>query len=189
MNQYPLLLQNLWHGFPIGKMPRLESTVIIPNHSSVYQNLDVVIDYINTEVSANHMSGPFSYQEMERILQGPFYASPLIVSMNDQGPDLPPKCRVCHNLSKGDRVSRMPSVNSFIDKKDFLTWFDKVFWVADTVSLSSSVIRSVFKLAQHVIWIQIKLLHLYSFKFLGLSFPPNTCLYVIKFNGIKISGL
>ena len=137
-NSYPLLVQNLRHGFPIGNMPKLEHTVIIPNHSSVHQNLDVVMNYISTEVGANRMTGPFSQLETERILRGPFYASPLLVSISDQGPNLPPKCRVCRNLSKGDRISGMPSVNSFIDKKDFPTRFDMAFRVADAVSLSHS---------------------------------------------------
>lgn len=119
--QYPFLVQNLRKGFPVGKMPKLEQTVIIPNHVSVNENFDVVMEYIKTEVDACRMSGPFSLEETERILRGPFYASPLIVSMQDQGPNLPPKRCVCRNLSKGDRTSGMPSVNSFIDKNDFPT--------------------------------------------------------------------
>ena len=132
--QYPFLVQNLRKGFPVGKMPKLEQTVIIPNHVSVNENFNVVMEYIKTEVDACRMSGPFSLEETERILRGPFYASPLIVSVQDQGPNLPPKRRVCRNLSKGDRTSGMPSVNSFIDKNDFPTRFDMAFRVADAVS-------------------------------------------------------
>ena len=131
---YPLLCHNLRHGFPVGNMPRLDRTVIIPNHPSVNDNLDVVYEYLDTEVNAQRMSGPFSREATEHILRGPFYASPLIVAVQDQGPDLPPKRRVCRNLSKGDRISGMPSVNSFINKEDFPTRFDMAFRVADAVS-------------------------------------------------------
>jgi hypothetical protein len=134
--KYPFLVRSLREGFPIGSMPKLESTVIIPNHSSVQENLDVVYDYIRTEIDADRMSGPFTREVVERILRGPFYASPLIVAVQDQGPGLPSKRRVCRNLSKDDRVSGMSSVNSFIDKKDFPTRFDMAFRVADAVSLS-----------------------------------------------------
>ncbi len=131
---YPFLVKNLREGFPIGAMPELKSTIIIPNHSSVNENLDVVYEYIQTEIDANRMTGPFNRTEVERILRGPFYVSPLIVAVQDQGPGLPPKRRVCRNLSKGDRISGMGSVNSFIDKKDFPTRFDMAFRVADAVS-------------------------------------------------------
>jgi hypothetical protein len=39
-NQYPLLVQNLRQGFPIGDMPILTQSVIVNNHPSVAENLD-----------------------------------------------------------------------------------------------------------------------------------------------------
>lgn len=80
------------------------------------------------------MSGPFSLAETERILRGPVYVSPLIVSVSDQGPAKPPKYRVCRNLSKDDPVTGMGSVNSFIEKDDFPTRFDMAAKVAEMVS-------------------------------------------------------
>ena len=133
-DQYSLLVDNLNHGFPIGNMPILKHTVIIDNHPSVADNLDVVYDYIATELDANRMSGPFSQSEAERILRGPFYCSPFIVATQDQGPLLPPKKRVCRNLSKGG--IDIGSVNSYIDTDDFPTRFDMASRVADAVSLS-----------------------------------------------------
>lgn len=131
---YPFLINNLNYGFPLGNLPPLQSTIVIPNHSSVQQNLDVVMAYITTELDARRMSGPFSREETERILQGPFYCSPFIVAIQDQGPDLPLKKRVCRNLSRGDKTSGMGSVNSFISKEDFPTRFDMAARVAEAVS-------------------------------------------------------
>ena len=65
---YPLLVNNLCNGFPIGSMSRLNSTVIIPNHPSVMENLDVVHEYLHTERHLNWMSGPFTHDETEQIL-------------------------------------------------------------------------------------------------------------------------
>jgi hypothetical protein len=115
-------------------MPILPHTIIVPNHPSVNDNMDAVMEYLNTELQENRMSGPFSQQQMERICRGYFYASPLIVASQDEGPGLPPKRRVCRNLSKGDRTSMMASVNSFIEKEDFPTRFDMASKVADKVS-------------------------------------------------------
>jgi hypothetical protein len=60
------------------------------------------------------------------------------VDEQDQGPGIPPKYRVCHNLSKDDPVSGMASVNSFISKEDFPTRFDMSCHVAEAVSCSSA---------------------------------------------------
>jgi hypothetical protein len=72
---------------------------------------------------------------MELICRGYFYASPLIVSSNEQGPGLEPKKRVCRNLSKGDERSGTPAVNDFIAKEDFPTRFDMPWKMAELVSL------------------------------------------------------
>jgi len=79
------------------------------------------------------MSGPFSQEMVECILRGPFQSSPLIVSVQPQGPDEPDKIRICRHLSKSTRNIR--SVNSFISKHDFPTCFDTASRVADMVSL------------------------------------------------------
>ena len=116
-------------------MPALTKTVIIPNSPFIMDHLDKVYDYINTELAANRMSGPFTQLEAECILRGPFYCSPFVVVEQNQGPHLPPKIRICCHLSKD--ASDMPSVNSFMDKEDFPTRFDMPSRVADAVSLLS----------------------------------------------------
>ena len=97
-HEFPSLIKNLQHGFPVGEMPLLLSTIIIRNHPSVAEHPDAVQDYTTTELGMDRMSGPFTQQETERILRGPFMSSPLIVAIQDQGPDLPVKKRVCRSF-------------------------------------------------------------------------------------------
>ncbi|GLB45561.1 hypothetical protein LshimejAT787_2400190 [Lyophyllum shimeji] len=132
---YPRLLVNLIHGFPLGRnLPRLKKSIVIRNHPSIDQFPSVVQDYIDAELAAGRMSGPFSFEEVERILRGPIHSSPFLVSEQIAGPGLPPKYRVCRNLSKADPVSGMPAINSFIDKDDFPTSFDMALKVAAAVA-------------------------------------------------------
>lgn len=145
-DKYPLLFNNLSYGFPIGDMPPLTKTIIIPNHPSIMEHLEAVYEYINTELVANRMSGPFSQAEVERILRGYFYCSPFVVVTQDQGPNLPPKIRICRHLSKD--APDMGSVNSFVDKEDFPTRFDMPSRVADAVSLFLS--NLLWFLLQHI---------------------------------------
>lgn len=120
-------------------MPVLNSTIIIPNHRSVSEHADVVREYLNKELAANRMSGPFGREEMEAICRGPFYCSPLIVADDD-------KKRVCRHLSKGDKLTGTPSVNAYIDKEDFPTRFDLAFKIADMVSFRFPRIPLIFLL-------------------------------------------
>lgn len=132
-DDYSLLVGNLRNGFPIGDMPLLEETVIIPNHSSCAEHSAVIDTYILAEVEAGRMSGPFTRDRVEAILGGPFFASPLIVAVQTQEPGVPDKLRVCRNLSKGTKFAE--SVNSHIAKDSFPTRFDTAMRVADIVSL------------------------------------------------------
>jgi len=130
---YPHLVYNLQHGFPLGRMPPLLSTVIIPNHPSVQLHMDSVTQYLEVEIAAGRMNGPFSPTEVEHILRGPFQASPFIVSIQTQAPGEPNKTRICRHLSKA--YNHTPLVNSFIEKEDSPTRFDTAAWVAETVSI------------------------------------------------------
>jgi hypothetical protein len=118
---YPHLIRSLCQGFPIGHMPKLEQTLILPNHPSADIERNTVLEYFATEMAASRMSRPFTHKEMHCICRSHFYVSPLIISVNDQGPGLPPKKRVCRNLSKAASRSGMPAVNDYIDKADFPT--------------------------------------------------------------------
>jgi hypothetical protein len=133
---YPLLVTNLRNGFPLGEMPSLTETVILENHPSAQQYPETVNQYLEDEVEAGRMDGPYSCDVIKSILRGPFFVSPLIVSVQPQGLGVPDKLRVCRHLSKSNKLTT--SVNSHIKKEDFPTRFDTASRVADIVSPFSS---------------------------------------------------
>lgn len=131
-DNYPLLPCNLRVGFPIGHMPPLSQTVIMPNNPSTLSYPDTVSDWLTKELAAGRLSGPFSQEVTEKYLRGPFQSSSLIVSVQPQNPGVPDKLRVCQHLSKTTKFH--VSVNSHIQKDDFPTRFDTASKVADIVS-------------------------------------------------------
>jgi len=132
---YPFLTRNLRLGFPIGKMPALYKTIIIPNHVSCAEHPSVVADYLAGEVMSGRMSGPFSLERVERILGGAVFVSPLLVAEQTQEPGAPSKLRICRHLSKDTKDTH--SVNSHIEKDAFPARFDTALRVADAVSAHS----------------------------------------------------
>lgn len=137
VNDYPLLIKNLRNGFPMGDFPPLHSTVIFPNHPSCNEYSDFVDSYLEEEVTARRMSGPFSQQEAETILKGHFQCSPIIISAQTQGQNEPDKLRLCRHLSKGDRQHL--STNAYIEKEKFPTKVGSATQVAEIVSRPFSV--------------------------------------------------
>lgn len=131
-SSYPLLANNLLHGFPLGSMPRLEKTHIFPNHPTCAQYAEFIKDYFVAEVSCGRMSGPFSQEDAERVLRGPFLSSPLIIDAQAQQPGMPDKLWLCRHLLKGSRLQE--SANSYISKEQFPTCFDTASCVAHLVS-------------------------------------------------------
>ena len=115
-------------------MPNMLATTIIPNHPSCDPFMNDVLSYLAEEVRDGRMSGPLSRTEIESTLRGPFYSSPLLVSVQPQAPGTPDKIRMCKNLSKGTKG--VASVNSHILKTSFPTRFDTVSRVADIVRYS-----------------------------------------------------
>lgn len=132
LGNYPLLCNNLRNGFPLGDMPPLTSTVVHPNSTSCNQYRTEVMAYLDEEISAGRMSGRYTLEEVEKILGGPVYVSPLLVAVSTQQPGTPDKIRICRHLSKG--TATHPSVNSFIHKEDFPTRLDTALQVAEVVS-------------------------------------------------------
>ncbi|KAJ2917970.1 hypothetical protein MD484_g2463, partial [Candolleomyces efflorescens] len=133
-SDYPLLVHNLKYGFPIGDMPELGETIVIPNAASCQDHMEEINKYLLDEVAADRMSGPFSRLEVEDILGGPFFSSPLLIVVQSQGPGLKDKIRICRHLSKGNKYA--DSVNSHIVKEDFPTRFDLASKVANIVSFT-----------------------------------------------------
>ena len=114
-------------------MPEMAKTTIIPNHPSCIPFMDDIYNYLTEEVQDGRMSGPLSHAGVELTLRGPFFSSPLLVSVQPQAPGTPDKIRMCKNLSKATKTAS--SVNSYILKESFPTHFDTASRVADIVSL------------------------------------------------------
>ena len=134
---YPFLVQNLHHGFPLGVFPKIHRTVIYKSLPFDSDSVAAITVYLDKELLAGRMSGPFTRVEVEHILCSPFVCSSFIVSSQFQGLGIPDKLRVCQNLSKAS--SNFLSVNSFILKEHFPTYIDMAFCVADIVSAFSSL--------------------------------------------------
>ncbi|KIJ97633.1 hypothetical protein K443DRAFT_105324, partial [Laccaria amethystina LaAM-08-1] len=115
-------------------MPALVEPVILPNNPSTYPYIREIKDYLQKELLAGRMSGPFSREEAEAILRGPFFSSPLVVDVQPQQPGTPDKIRICRHLSKASKSH--PSVNSHIRKEDFPTCFDLASKVAEIIALA-----------------------------------------------------
>jgi hypothetical protein len=147
---YPLLVTNLRNGFPLGEMPSLTETVILENHPSAQQYPDTVKQYLEDEVEAGRMDGPFSHDTIKSILRGPFFVSPLIVSVQPQGLGMPDKLRVCRHLSKSNKST--PSVNSHAKKEDFPTRFDTASRVADIVSIPLFIDSNFFPSSRNFLY-------------------------------------
>lgn len=116
----------------MGDFPKsLENTVIFANHSSCTEYMDFIEDYLDDELAAGRMSGPFTQEEAKKIL-GHFQSSPLTVSIQPQGPGEPDKLRLCRNLSKSSKLHL--STNDYIDTDDFPTRFGSAAEVAEIIS-------------------------------------------------------
>jgi len=116
-------------------MPALTNGVVLPNNPSTHAYMSNIQEYLQKELLAGRMSGPFSRKETELILHGPFQSSPLIVSLQPQQRGMPDKVRICRHLSKASKLHA--SVNSHIRKEDFPTCFDLASKVAEIVSVIS----------------------------------------------------
>ena len=130
---YPNLVNNLRSGFSLGDFPEILRTHIHKEPKFNLESSEVISTYIQKELSANHMSGPFSCLDIERILHGPFICSPFTVAHQPQGLSLLDKLHVCQNLSKASLT--LPSVNSFIYKDEFPICIDTAFWMAEIVGI------------------------------------------------------
>lgn len=134
--EFPHLTHKLRNGFPMGVFPELKETVIWPNSPSVMENTQFIDEYFAEEVADGRMSGPFTKDELEGILGGPFQCSPLSIDEKEIDGSFELKLRMCINLSKGTTTS--PSTNSYSDKTDFPTSYDPTDYIGNLVSTPTS---------------------------------------------------
>jgi hypothetical protein len=117
----------------MGTFPELKKTVIFNNRPLDEEKQKFLDDYFEDEVKSGRMSGPYSKEELEGIVGGPFQCSPIAIDEKTIDGTFDKKLRMCINLSKGDK--HHPSTNSYSDKEDFPTRYDSAAHVADLVSL------------------------------------------------------
>lgn len=181
-NSYPDLVYNLRHGFPLGEMPDLTRTNVLPNPKNISAHWPKIDQYLLDEVSSGRMDGPFTQSEVESILRGPFHSSPLITILEPQGPGEPDKVRICRHLSKATGL--VESVNSYIDKRLFPTRFDTAIKVAETVShnltschlnhtriISMPHVHTYIPPLPYVFYLRMSILYLRCFSRLSLPLP------------------
>jgi hypothetical protein len=95
------------------------------NHSSAILAKEKIQASISQEVEAKRMFGPFSHEEVARRFSF-FRTSPLGSVVNADG-----KMRPINDLSFPKKDLSIPSVNSFVNKQDFVTTWDDFNIVAD----------------------------------------------------------
>jgi hypothetical protein len=130
--KHPFLTDNLRCSFLMGDFPTLLQTTIFPNHPSCAKHEEFICSYLLEEVEARRMSGPFSRDETETILMGPFLCSPIIITVQPQNPGEPNKLCLSRHLSKGNK--QQLSTNVYIDKEKFPTKYNTTAEVAEIVS-------------------------------------------------------
>ena len=74
---FPLLVNDITYGSPIGNPPPLHHTFIPVNLSSALKLPHIINNEITAELSAGRMSGPFSLDQACTIFKGHFRTSPL----------------------------------------------------------------------------------------------------------------
>lgn len=95
-----------------------------PNHSSAELVLEKINSNIRKEIERGRMFGPFKHEQVSRVF--PFYrSSPLGAVINGDG-----SVRPINDLSYPRNVPGTPSVNSFVDKDNYLTTWDDFARVA-----------------------------------------------------------
>lgn len=94
------------------------------NHTLSLLVSDKIKSNIVKEVQSERMFGPFTHEEVSKVF--PFYRSnPLGAVVNSDG-----GIRPINDLSFPRNVPNTPSVNSFVDKNDFITTWDDFARVA-----------------------------------------------------------
>jgi len=115
-SRYPLLVQDITYGSPIGVPMQLSHTTVMPNLHSAELRQDLVSDYIAKEVSFVQMAGPFTLEETHLVFEGHFRTVPVGLMEKD-----PSKCtfHMIQHFSKEHALG--VSVNSQLDSDNFPT--------------------------------------------------------------------
>ena len=128
-HEFPLLVHHLTYGSPIGNLPPLVSTFIPKNLPSATLLPEVISNKIAAELSASHISGPFTVEEAYFIFDGHFRTSPLGLIKKVPGDG---KWQMIRHLLKTDTEGE--STNGWLSSDDFLTRYYSASMTADFMS-------------------------------------------------------
>lgn len=131
--EYEDVLNGFHHGFHQGipphilrdpKTDQILPFFIPPNHSSAVLAADKIKQSIDDEVLAKRLIGPFTREQLASVF--PFFrTSPMGAVINNNG-----SLRPINDLSFPKNDPKTPSVNSFVNAKDFKTTWDNFKTVA-----------------------------------------------------------
>ncbi|KAE8186640.1 hypothetical protein CF335_g7386, partial [Tilletia laevis] len=125
-------------GFDFG-VPRINKTITPPNHASARDNRQALNNFAAKEVEKGRWAGPYSKNEVERIV-GPFQSSPLGIIPKPNG-----KVRLIQDFShpkkeKAKCSLAYNSIKAYIESDEFLTGWDSV---SDVFKLFNSLPTTV----------------------------------------------
>lgn len=113
----------------MGDMQPLVETFTPENHKAGIEHIEFIREYVDEQVAAGHMTGPYDRQQVRNILGTHFRSSPLAVA---EKPNSKSGWRLVQNCSFKDRHG--VSVNDMIDSDDFPTKWGTAAQVAELVS-------------------------------------------------------
>ena len=82
---FPLLVNDIVYGSPIGNPPPLQHSFIPKNLPSTLSLPDIIDDEMTAELATKQMLGPFSITQVMLIFNGHFCTSPLCLIEKDPG--------------------------------------------------------------------------------------------------------
>ena len=125
---FPLLVNDITYGSPIGNLPAMRHIFIPENLPSTLGLPHIIDDEITSELQAGRMSGPFSVSQAKMIFNGHFHMSPL--SLIEKVPGSGKWRTICH-LSKKDSTGE--SMNGWLNTDEFPTKYYSASMTADFV--------------------------------------------------------
>ena len=128
------LLGHLRDGFPVGDFQPLEKTYTPSNHATQAEQLDLIQEYIDGEVSLGRMDGPYDKDTVKRMLESEFMTSPSFV-IEDLKSRSPEQFRPVQDYLHKNRDGF--SVNGSAVFDEFCIEWHGAAWMTQTVSCSA----------------------------------------------------
>ncbi|RDB20394.1 hypothetical protein Hypma_012506 [Hypsizygus marmoreus] len=125
-SKYPLLVHKLHTGFPLRDFDPISKTYTPPNHPSANLFHEDIEKYLFSECEKGRMAGPYSQEQLEEVLGGPFRSSLVQIVLKQV------KRCMAINLSFKGQTGFL--VNDIIDAEDFPTHWGGASEVEDIIA-------------------------------------------------------